>query len=379
MDIQARYFDGDSALPVQATISLDNRSHSGLLAITDVGRGREVAHWPIAQVQQFSFQKHELRVGCETAKPGARLVITEQEDIRNFLNAVPELNAHRRRHNGKQFQTIAVATAALSCVIAAYIFGVPLFARQIVSAIPIEAEVAFGKRVVTQVENALGGGGPLQDCDTNSRSVANLAIERFSQDVLEQSGSSFPVTVSVVQSEIPNAFALPGGQVYYFSALLELTNSPDEFASVLAHEIGHVVNRHGMEQLVSSSGTGLLVSFILGDATGLSAGAIVGAALIDTRFSRDAELEADAFSLLASQSINYDAAALPNLLDRLGGDDEAMAAFALLSTHPMNDERRERLQHDIEHSASILPAFSQDEWRAIKTMCGASFAPSKQK
>src|SRR5690606_21231902 len=120
-------------------------------------------------------------------------------------------------------------------------------------------------------------------------SLANRAIARFATAALEGSGSPFQLDVRVVKSDIPNAFALPGGQVFFFSALLDQAQTPDEFAGVLAHEVGHVAHRHGMEQLISTAGTGALIGFILGDMTGISVAAGLGATIIDARFSRDAE------------------------------------------------------------------------------------------
>src|SRR5690606_42011003 len=122
--------------------------------------------------------------------------------------------------------------------------------------------------------------------------------------------------VAVIRSDIPNAFALPGGQTFYLSALIEASHTPDEFAGVLAHELGHVYHRHGMQTLISTSTTGLLVGFILGDITGLSVAGAVGASLIDNRFSREAERQADNFAARTARQLGFSAAGLVDLLDR---------------------------------------------------------------
>lgn len=379
VQIRARYFSGETAEPIDAKISLGNRAHSNLLAITDIDRDREIAHWPTSQLERHMLRKNELRIGSMSALPGARIVVSNPQDIQSLLTQLPELKSAHRAHVGRQVRILAMATGALCSVVAAYVFGVPLFARQIVSLIPPQAEIEFGDRVVSQMQLALGGGQPLWPCDFDEGSKANSAIKRFTNRVLEKTETPFPVSVTVLRNDMPNAFALPGGRIYYFSGLLEQTQSADEFAAVIAHEIGHVVHRHGTEQLVSTAGTGLLISFVLGDATGLSLGAVVGAALIDTRFSRQAEIEADQFSLNMSRNVGFDASALPDLLERIGSESEQDAAFALLSTHPMNAERRAQLEVDITREEGAKPAFSDSEWREIRTMCDVETENVKRK
>ena len=175
--------------------------------------------------------------------------------------------------------------------------------------------------------------------------------------------------VTVVRSDIPNAFALPGGRAYYLSALVEVSQSPDEFAGVLAHELGHVYYRHGMETLISNSATGLLVGFVLGDMTGLSVAGAIGSALIDNRFSRRAEAQADRFASETAHRLGFSPKGLVDLLDRVAKDDVFSRATALFSNHPLTEERRKALEAFDTPVDNPQPAFTAAEWLAIKNMC----------
>nr|MBI3612912.1 M48 family metallopeptidase [Nitrospirota bacterium] len=62
------------------------------------------------------------------------------------------------------------------------------------------------------------------------------------------SGNPYKFEVTVVRSDIVNAFALPGGYVVVFTGLLKKAESPEEVAGVLAHELNHVLLRHGLER-----------------------------------------------------------------------------------------------------------------------------------
>src|SRR5690606_16911724 len=141
------------------------------------------------------------------------------------------------------------ATLALASVIAAYLFGVPLLATRIASVVPPAWEQSLGNTVAQQMEAGLAQSGGFEICDPDPQSLANQALQRFGIEAMRGSASPFTLDINIVRSDIPNAFALPGGRVYFFSALLDRATSPDEFAGVLAHEIGHVVYRHGLEQL----------------------------------------------------------------------------------------------------------------------------------
>ena len=285
---------------------------------------------------------------------------------------LPALDHKHRAERGRQYRALGLATVALVSVVFAYIYGVPLIARNIVALVPPQWEEQLGQTVVTQIEAALKDGAGFEVCDPDPDSLANRAIARFAAQVVAGTGTPFVPEIKVIRTSIPNAFALPGGHSFYFSALLDQTDTQDEFAGVMAHELGHVVHRHGMEQLVSTSATGLLIGFILGDMTGLSVAGGLGAALIDSRFSREAEREADRFAALAAQRVGFEATGLVALLERVAGDDSMSAALALLSTHPLTAERRGALEALAAATPATGSAFTPEEWTAIKAMCGSS-------
>jgi predicted Zn-dependent protease len=210
----------------------------------------------------------------------------------------------------------------------------------------------------------------MKPCDPNPQSPGNVAIGNFVERVLDGRTPPFPIRVMVGRSEIPNAFAIPGGQIYYLSTLLDATETGDEFAGVLAHEMGHVMYRHAMQNVVTAAGTGLVIGFILGDMTGLSVAGSLGTMIIDSRNTRQAEREADAFAADAARRLGYAPTALADLLDRVAEDDSSAAVFALLASHPLTAERRQNLQALARDAVVTSGAFTSKEWQAIKSMCG---------
>lgn len=377
MELAARYTDGQTArvLPVICRIEAAGTPQASL-AIVDMVSREPIERWPSADVYPLPARRNELRLGCNGRSSGARIVIEGFEATRQASDMLPGLADHRRRQAGGEFRLIGIATVALASVIGAYVYGVPLLASRIVPLIPPEWEQRMGDIVVAQLEEVISEDGRgLLVCDPDPDSIANRAIARFADTAMAEANSPFKATITVVKSDIPNAFALPGGKSFYFSALLDKTESPDEFAGVMAHELGHIAHRHGMEQLLSTAGTGMLVGFILGDMTGMSVAGAVGTVLLDSRFSREAERQADRFAADVANRMNFSSTAMADLLDRVAGDDAATRALALLSTHPLTDDRRvalEALRQDAD--TDTVPAFTPEEWAAIKSMCGAPAA-----
>lgn len=375
MPLFARYSDGAVAAVRDVILAVDSSVAHPELVIADQASHEEIDRWPIDRIFPVPSHQSELRVGVEGHPAGARLVFTGDEPIRVAHSMLPELPRHRRRETGRQFRILAFSTLALVSVVVAYVVGVPLLANRITTLVPPEWEEGLGAAAQGQVMQIIGAEGGFTLCDNDPQGIAGRAIDRFTAQVMADTDSPFTPKIRMVKSEIPNAFALPGGSAFYFSSLLKVTNSPDEFAGVMAHELGHVAHRHGMEGLIASSATGLLVGFVLGDMTNISLAAAVGATLIDSRFSREAEREADRFAAEAAVRLGFDAGALADLLDRIAGDNEMSQSLAFLSTHPLTAERRAALRQIARETVAQPhgPVFSAQEWEAISAICDGDF------
>jgi len=148
----------------------------------------------------------------------------------------------------------------------------------------------------------------------------------------------------IVDSDVLNAFAVPGGYVYFTRGIMAHFNNEAEFAGVLGHEIGHIAARHSVEQqrnqMLGQLGiiTGMIISPEFGQ---FAEQASQGLGLLFLKFGRDAERESDQLGVEYSSKIGYDAqqmAGFFNTLARKSGDaGEAIPDF--LSTHPNPGDR----------------------------------------
>lgn len=153
-----------------------------------------------------------------------------------------------------------------------------------------------------------------------------------------------------------NAFALPSGLVVVSDSLATMLND-DELAAVFAHEIGHVVHRHGMRSALGSSGLLLLVTLLGGDISGIVASG--GAVLLSLKYSRDYEREADCVAYDYLRRRNMPASLVEDALGKMdlayvddkpkrdSPDPESFwnHVFIALSTHPGAEARKELGRH----------------------------------
>ena len=174
------------------------------------------------------------------------------------------------------------------------------------------------------------------------------------------------VRAGVANAEMVNAVALPGGQVLLFDGLIQQAESAEELAGVLAHEVGHVRERHVMTALVRQFGLSALASGF-GGGFGESAMALAGMS-----YSRDAEREADEYARaqMARSDISPNGAAefFERMVEERGGE-EADAVVGWIATHPSGIERAKAFRASAKEGATYPPVLTEAEFKALKTMC----------
>ena len=174
-----------------------------------------------------------------------------------------------------------------------------------------------------------------------ARAVFDRLLAALPED--DRAAHDFTLEFRDGRSTGPNAFALPGGTVVMTDDLVTLFPRADVQAGVLGHEIGHVVERHGLRQVYRALGAYVLITMIAGDVGDVTGDLLLeGSALLALRYSRTHETAADAFGVRLTRAAGYDPAGLAEFfvyLRREMGDGEGW-----LSTHPATGERIEAIE-----------------------------------
>jgi predicted Zn-dependent protease len=213
--------------------------------------------------------------------------------------------------------------------------------------VSVEDEIQMGKEAQQQVRKEVPR--------FTDREVVNYVNGIGRRLTSRTTGPKYPYTFTVANYREINAFALPGGPVWIHRGAIAAAANEAQLASVLAHEIAHISQRHAADQitkrLVANGFIGLLGA-MLGSNRGAEAaqmGARVLAGSYMLKFSRDDEREADTVGAAIMRRAGWDAremAAFMTTLGREQGRDPA-SIEVFLSSHPAPAERAERLRKTV--------------------------------
>jgi predicted Zn-dependent protease len=213
--------------------------------------------------------------------------------------------------------------------------------------------------------------------------AADAAIAPMVEMLAEAGDPGFPITLTFVREDAPNALALAGGQVMVTSGLLETLESPDELAAVVAHEIGHVKSRDGMIALYRNAGLGILLELITGGSGIAQQIVMVGGQLTELSYTRTQEARADRVAIAIMGDAGLDPAALARAFERLKvfsedeQEKERPASKAVrdlripewLKSHPDIDNRIVRARAAARPARTV--AMSDEAWAIVREACAA--------
>ncbi len=171
----------------------------------------------------------------------------------------------------------------------------------------------------------------------------------------------------VVQSPEVNAFAMPGGTVVVYTALLKEVDSPEELAGVLAHESQHVIWRHSLKALIRSAEWDVVFSLLFHNSS--EEMQKLGARMDGLAYSRSNESQADMEGARALMRAHIDPTRFPEFFRRLDATDHRRH-IALLETHPSNGDRIDRLEMLIRTSPQQEYQPIDVDWKAVKDAVG---------
>ncbi|MBC8037871.1 MAG: M48 family metallopeptidase, partial [Rhizobiales bacterium] len=287
MQTEGTFFDGETAANRAVTVRIENEglAISGATVPWQGWRFHELAAIDPPHANR-PFRLTNMR------HPGMRLILTDPAFIAGLLDRAPQLRGgFNPRRAGKAALWIGGGLAAL--VLTTYL--VLQFAPQkLAFLLPDD----WRDKIGAQIENSLTGGAKL--CDTAS---GRNALAAMAARLADGNPDMPPITVKVYNIPIMNAFAMPGGRIVITGELLRKAQAPEDVAGVLAHELGHVVNRHSEAQLIRATGLQLLIGIATGGGDTVSS--LAGVATI-LRYSRQAEAEADGFALKALENAAID-------------------------------------------------------------------------
>lgn len=187
--------------------------------------------------------------------------------------------------------------------------------------------------------------------------------------------NDFDWELTIIDKDVLNAFASPGGKLFFYTGFLKYAKSEAELAGVMAHEIAHSDRRHSTNSMTKSLGVSVLLQVALGKDPGTLA-SLVGALAqngASLQFSRKHEYEADEYSVRYLNSIRstkaYDPTSIIDFFDHMKQDSigSPSGRFEFLRTHPYDDNRKENVMKVWKKLGSPTGQKFESEYAQFKT------------
>lgn len=231
---------------------------------------------------------------------------------------------------------------------------------------------AVGCAVSTQQEVQMG-----QSYSTQLNATLPVVTDPAIQSYINQLGNSIAKLTGradldwhffVVNTDVVNAFALPGGYIYVNRGVIERATAMDELAGVMGHEIGHVVKRHSVKQMQSQQGAnvGIALTCVLThvcDSQASQAAIQVGGAAVFAKFSRQDEKEADEEGFKNVIRAGISPKGLVSFFQKLMSEEKGGGSpvDAWFSDHPLTQDRIADIQKKIDAmDPALLRTLTED-------------------
>ena len=220
----------------------------------------------------------------------------------------------------------------------------------------MEHEIALGKQLAQEVDRV---------SKFITDPVVTEYVNRVGQNLVRNSDAQVPFSIKVIDSDVVNAFALPGGFFYVNSGIILRADEESEMAGVMAHEIAHVCARHGTRNATKANimQMATIPLILLGPGGWAGYGLYEGLNFLIPvtylKFNRDAEREADYLGLQYMYKAGYDPNSFVTFFEKVEADEKKHPGTIpkIFSTHPPTPDRIEATQKEI---AVLLP--SRDEY-----------------
>jgi Zn-dependent protease with chaperone function len=331
--ISAFYFDGKSSR--RQSVTLHVQDHIATIRATDADAS-VIRSCPLTQLRVSERFSHAVRKVIFT--DGACLEI---QDLQAF-SALLQDTRHREslvvrlQHSWRA--SLAALLALIILLVLSYLYLLPAAANVLAHALPVSIERQIGDRSLEFLDERVFAPTRLPMAQRTAITARFQALTTPLDDVP-------PFEILFRQSRIgANALALPSGQIVLTDELVQLLHDDDAVMGVLGHELGHLQRRHLMRRLIQGSVVGAASTLLFGDVSAILVN--VPALLLDLKYSRDFEREADDYALALFRINGISRQKLAEVFEKLASQTDAGHALPpYLSSHPANAERIERILH----------------------------------
>lgn len=326
--------------PIESTVLVFDKNLS--IGYKAADGSNVMVSWPIKDVEagfDFATQSTRLR---NSLLPGE--LIIEGNDAAAFVKSIQaeRQKPWHQKSSGKEWIRNSLLLLGIAgLLVLLYLLIVPWLSQKLASKVSVKTEQQLGEAVY----DALGLSA--QE-DTAATAVLNEFFKAM--DV----PTAYDIRISVVNDNVVNAFALPGGRIVVYKALLKQIQSYPELAALLSHEFTHINNKHSTKRIFRSLGSKVFLGLLFGR-FGTVTSVLVNHAdnLKNLTYSRSLEKEADVEGLELLVQRKIDPRGFEDLFNHLKASAPESSLPEFLGSHPDTDKR---IRYIREAAANVVVA-----------------------
>lgn len=352
----ARYYDGQTPVARDVTVVL---SPDGIKAITDEG---VAGQWEWFELEQPPRLQATDPVRFEPSGAGGEAILVEDPAL---LDAIAGIAPERSRRlapswRRRRWRAVALIAGIVAGAGTLYLWVIPFLADRTAARVPLAWEEELGEQVMGTLTEGV------RRCESTALASA---LDTIVAQLAAAQPSRYRFRVRVVDRSDVNAFAAPGGYMVVFTGLIKASQSAEELAGVLAHEMQHVYQQHGTRTLLRQIPLRLLASSLSGD-IGPAAG--IAGTLGALRYQREHEEDADRRGLDLMIAAGMDPRGMPSFFRTLQRQSADMpGTLRYLSSHPRTADRISRLDALAGAAPAATPLLPGTDWLALRERCAS--------
>jgi beta-barrel assembly-enhancing protease len=288
---------------------------------------------------------------------GSALAVHAPPALRTQLD---EVEARARASQSRSQLLWIAGLLVLMVLIGLAYFGVRRAAQASVDLVPVSVDEKLGELAFANMDHV---NSELKTPEL--RAAVSGIVARLAK---AQPNSKFTYKVHVLDVDVVNAYALPGGDIIVYTGLLQRADSAAQLAGVLAHEMAHVERRHGMRRIAQSIGVIGAVQLVFGDVSGIAAAAleVLSVSTINA-YSRDQEREADSDGVAKLARAGIDPNALAEFFERLMKTEASLPeSLSWLGTHPDTAQRIATVRKLAQQQPRVKTAPIDVDWDDVR-------------
>lgn len=357
MTFNAQYYN--SAFTAGTTAKVTLETYRIRVDYTDAAGLTQTTYWNTDHIHKNKFDEHHRVYLTYGNPPAENLEFTDHSIVAALKTNYPNAAFHQQGSTSQYrgvVNLLIIGAIVTAVIVVTYLLAVPALADRMAQTLPRSVEEEMGE---ASYKSMLAG--------EKTDEPRTEAINHFFKTL--HYNSNYPIRITVVNNNIVNAFALPGGRIVVYTGIIDKMNQPEELVALLSHEYSHVQLQHSTKAMCRSLGSYIILSALIGDAGGVTAAVVQNAdQLKQLGYSRSLEEEADREGMKLMEQNRIDLNGMRNLFKALKAEEKDHTTPGFLSTHPLTDDRINAVTAQIQkHTFTPQPHSElQQLWQQIK-------------